>query len=780
MFIIDSNHDSELELALEDASISRQKPKIHLISRQEWTDYKVLELSVAHNLSVQLSSGDSYSTEKTSSIDKVLRLLALSNNSVDRSKAKQIICSLMAKYWQVELSNHYFEDLLKKLPKDISNAVQISVQKRESEVSSFHSLTRNSERVDSYERCWGKILDSNNRLVILNGGMGTFKTTTLRSVYTHYREKGKFPILLTAKRTIAGNFFSEDHEDHYFSENTERQGLIGVVNTLARHKHEKEREQCKVLLIDEVQDLFDHVSAGSLGKTYEDRVRVNHTISSLIKSVDKVVVADAMITQKTLDWLEYLINSPASILNVEVPNELSINITTENQILGAVKKDLKIGKKVALFCDYRAEKFSEIYSAFASDQEIKAIAVNATYFDGIGVNSQSIEKALKDSDFAIISPVINSGVSIELSDYERVYVLAGQTLSPTACLQSIRRFRCAKEACVAFRPGSASKRITEAFPYILRSVILDANDPVQEAEQYYETPSARFLAEHAAHANRQFKDFRQTFIIAAKQMGFEVCTAQLNREVRKIGAKARRRGRRTNDEIREECAFRTAGLVSKGRTYEIDFGSDLKTFEQEIALRTFKAMDLFAIPDWDERIYLEVFEFDVDRIVRNRRLLNAAASGSFGDFSDRLLLAAKQTLRFLSESGWTGSESAKNVISRSKVEAAFTSLRGVVVLETGKKVRALDLVSAAFPSVDFTKRYKTQIVRDLMRELGFDLERAGYSGREAAYTVGRLVKAWRGELVDLTCIADQYECLSSASTAKGVNGHMTVEYDLIS
>lgn len=757
MFIIDSNHDSKLDQALEDASLSGQKPKIHLISRQEFTDYKVLELSVIHRLSVELSKGDQFSNTKAAAIDKCVKLLFLSKTNFERFKAKNLLCSAVVKCWQVDLSTSDYKNLLKRLPSDAADAIEQKITAREVEVSSFHSIVSRSEQVKSYAESFEGIVDPANKLVVLNGGMGTFKTTTLRSIYTRYREKEKFPILLTAKRTIAGNFFSEDHEDHYFSGNPERSGLIGVVNTLAQNKHKEDRGRCRVLLIDEIEDLFNHISAGSLGRNFDDRIRVMHVVSRLIQSVDKVVVADAMITQKTLDWLEGLVGSSALILTAVASNELNIQITTESQLIGAAKRDLDHGKKVAIFCDYRGEKFSEIYNSFASDTKIKAVAVNARYFDGVGVDSQSIERVLKESDFAIISPVINSGVSIELSDYERVYVLAGQTLSPTACLQSIRRFRCATEAVVAFRPGSGGKRITEAYSYILRSVIFDANNPVQKAEKYFEDPSARFLAEHAVHANRQFQEFRQTFAIAARQMGFELCSKRLNRDVRKIGSQARRRGRRANEEIRQEAAFDTAKLVSQGQTFEIDFGGDVKTFEQEVALRTYKAMDLLAIPALDEHTYLEIFEFDIDQIVRNRRLLNAAVLESVSDFTVRQRLAASQAFKFLKDSGWDESDECKNLITKSKVESAFGGLKAEVVLETGHSVCGLELVSAAFQGVNFSKRYRTQVFRDLIRELGFDLERVGHAGREAAYRVGRLVKTWRGESVDLTSLADRYE-----------------------
>ncbi|PPI81188.1 hypothetical protein DXI23_04770 [Marinobacter flavimaris] len=751
--IITKDFASELSEALQDQRLSGIAQKITLKSSQKDTDVIVVEQALWSRSVAELSSGAAIDFGKLDGIEAATIFVDVAAGTPFQAKSVKAITKAILKKWSVDFFEDGLTELASRLPLNLVRMIRETIKQRESEVRSFHTTSFPFETVDKYHSMYKSISCKCNKLFVLNGAMGSRKTHALREIYTKAREAGQFPMMITGKRSIASNFFPADHADHYQTTSKEdAQGLVGVINTLASNRHYGDRARCKVVLIDEVEDLFDHMASGTLGITYADRVTAMDRLASLIRGAEKVVVADAMITDASIRKLAKMAGEDAKIIKAEGANDVNLKVVKESEVIALAREDMQAGKKVAVFCDYRAEKFADVAHSIREKSGKDVIELTAKYLEERGKSLDDIEEILKASDAAIISPVINAGASIELEEYDRVYVLAGRTLAPTSVLQSVRRFRAAKTAYIAFRGGRSEQRITQPKAIIFDQIKRDAESPADEMLRLFDTKSGRFLAQHAARRNQQFKSFKQTVLIAAEQMGFTVEHTELSASQRKAGTKAKAAGRRKTEDVRSEIAFDTSKKKHAGRDDLIDFGTDeAPTFKQETAARTFDAMELLEIKELDEQSYAEIFSLDIDYIVARRKKLCSAA-----DFGRRDQIASFVAARFMSACGFDFDDVAGSQITKEKAEAAFEELSKPVALETGSSMSGIELIKMAFPSINFRKKHKTQIFKDLVKALGYDMTAGGYEGKTRIYVITSLIRKIGGEQVNVTELADFY------------------------
>ncbi len=751
--IIRKDFASELSEALQDQRLTGIAQKITLKSSNGVTDAVVVELALWSKVIADLSSGATIDFSKLDSIEAAAIFVDVAAGTPLQAKSFRAITKAITKKWSVDFFEDDLIELANRLPPNLVRMIRESIKQRETEVRSFHTTSFPVKSVSKYNSRYKGFAQCREKLIVLNGSMGSRKTHALREIYTKARDAGQFPIMVAGKRSIASNFFPADHADHYKAVSKEgAQGLVGVINTLASHKHDGDRKRCKVLLIDEVEDLFSHMSTGTLGSSYEHRVIAMDRLASLIRCAEKVVVADAMITDASIEKLSKMAGEQAMIIKADGSTGVGIKVVRESEVIALAREDMAAGKKVAVFCDYRAEKFADVAHSIREKSGKEVIEITAKYLEEQGKSLDDIEEILEASDAAIISPVINAGASIEMQDYDRVYVLAGRTLAPTSVLQSVRRFRAAKTAYLAFRGGRSEQRITDARSIIFDQVKRDAESPIDELAKLFDTKSGRFLAQHAARRNAQFQSFKQTLLIAAEQMGFTVEQTELSAAQRKEGTKAKAAGRRKTDELRAEIAFDTSKKKYSGREDLIDFGTDeAPTFVQETAARTYDAMELLEIKELDEQQYAEIFYLGIDHIVARRRKLCSAA-----DFGRRDQIASFVAARFMSQCGFDFNDAELSKIMKEKVEAAFAGLIKPVALETDAVMSGLELIKTAFPSVDFSKKYKTQIFKDMIKALGYDMTVAGYEGKARIYGITSLIRKIDGVHVNVTEIADAY------------------------
>lgn len=767
--VVDKDYKEELKQLRQEVDYENEILSVTLKAPSdksaEYRDYELAKLAFKNPCvkAIAFSEDDIVSFEKLSKLEKALLLVKYADGINLQSEARKIVGGVVADTWQVSFFSDDLEQLRESLGEEGEQTIKTiewAIAEREQRIKSYHTTFYTAEVAPKYNAIYKKIMAFSQKLIVLNGKMGSGKTEALRSVYNDAREQGLFPVMITGKRTIASNFFSADHADHYQSESKEeKKGLIGVINSVVMSKNEKARRAAKIVIIDEIEDFFDHMSSGTFGKTYKERVAGMDTFADLLRQSDKVIVADATITDKTIEKLYSITGSQARIITAGQENKNAIYLKKESEIVSKMIDEALAGKKVAGFCDYNVKDFSLIVETLREATSKKVIGINSAYFEETGQSLDDLPAILEKADVALISPVINAGASIVDERFKSVYVMSGYTLNPISQLQAMRRFRCADTIYLSFRQGTPSRRQTEAQTIIHQSLIKYSEHPFKDTVALYETESGKFLSDHAARKNQQFKNFRQTVLIAAQQLGFEVVREYADQDKVKQGREAKKVGRVSNREISRKAAQEASDLRAAGRLADVDLGKkDAQTYSQEQAARTIEALDLLQLPEISDESYEEIFELDIDKITLNRKILAKRVSGS--PEVSRMDIAADVAAQFLIEAGVDFDNLQKSEITKGKADEAFENLLKPVALENGEASAGMSLICLVFPSANFGKVNKVQLVKDCLKALGYTLINVSKNNSARVYSVVALTKKVRKDektiAHNLSEIADKY------------------------
>lgn len=764
--VIEENHKEELEKLRLDIDSETETLSITLKVPAEksadYSDYNLAKLAFRSPCvdSIEFSKEDIVSLEDMTKLEKALLLVKYAEGINHQAEARKIVGGVVADKWQVSFFAEDLEQLKEKTDEKTIATVSWAIAKREEQVKAYHATFYTAEKVENYIAIYNEIVDGLDKFIVLNAGMGQSKTETCRMIYDHAREQGLFPIMITGKRTIASNFYSADHADHYKTTSEEEsKGLIGVVNSIVMSKHEEARKAAKVVIIDEPEDLFDHMSSDAFGRTYKERVSRADTFFELLKQADKVIVADATITDKTIEKLYSVIGSQARIITAGQPQSNSIYLKTESEVVAKMVDDTKAGKKVAGFCDYNVEDFSAIVESLKAATNKNVIGINAAYLEETKQSLEDLPKILDEADVALISPVINAGASIVDDRFDSVHVMSGYTLNPISLIQSMRRFRCADKVYLSFKRGTPSNRLTDPRSIIHDSIVKTSDFPFADAQAIYETESGRFLADHAAYKNAQFKGFKQTVLIAAQQLGFEVVRKDVDLDQVKQGREAKKAGRVSNREISRNAAQEASDLRQAGRVADVDMGKkDAQTYAQQQAERAVGALDILKLPAISDESYVEIFDLDIDKIVLNRKILAKRISGS--SEVSRMDVAADVAGQFLAEAGVDFDKLTESEITKEKADQAFENLLNPIALENGNATTGMAIIRLVFPSANFNKVNKVQVVKDCLKAIGHNLINISKNNSERVYSVGALTRKTRKDKEtiehNLSQIADKY------------------------
>ncbi|MAL33151.1 MAG: hypothetical protein CMG84_06910 [Marinobacter sp.] len=767
---ISEDYEEKLKRQAQDSRLARVKVEAALTSKDRNSDVEALKAAFNYSIvrKLEFSDGHEVVFDPRRKLAVALEILVYANRVAKNSRLTGValghLCGKVEQEWKKTL----FEpdlSMFKVLPSGQRNLIKSRRKQREKRIKEFHTTKYDCNELESYDGFAGKIVETENKFIVINGRMASGKTTLLREVQSIYKEKRYFPILITGRRTIVDEFCRSNAEDHYRRSDSEgeRLGLVGVVNSIVLHKFENERKRCKVLIIDEVEDVLNHIASGTLGSSYEDRVYALDRLTELATKADKVIICDAMVTDQTINWFRNIVKAKQTIYTARPKKieNLNMHSVTESELLGKALEDVNLGRKVAIFCDYSASKMHEIMKGFRKVEGCKVFEISRKTLDKGEWSLETLDAILLNNDVVIITPIINAGVSITLAEYDQVYVLAGGTLSPTSLLQSVRRFRCAHRVVVAFRKSVGKRPVLSRQKFILNQLPDNVEDPIAEMKRLLKTESGKFLADYALNRSYQYRGFRQVFFIAAEQMGFEVCHSGVSGRVRKIGAEAKRRGKKQTLIDQRKAAFDASFKWYMGALTSDDTGvPSERSFEQQVAHRTIVALQVLDEPRLTDELYELIFFHDLDRIVFTRMRLKRGSVASPHKVNEREKLASHYATALLEEAGVNFLDLSTSRITPQSANTMVNYLGNVVRLETGGQIPMLSLFQKIFPNVNVGQRYKTTLIRDCMNVLGFDWCQSGKSNGVKVYSVkDRIERTREGREYNLTKIADGYEGL---------------------
>lgn len=304
--------------------------------------------------------------------------------------------------------------------------------------------------------------------------------------------------------------------------------LVTCFPSLCAPQVKKHSEDIGVYCIDEIEQVLscfsDEDGKGGIFEKYGKDDVFDQFKRNIIKA-DQIYIADADITEKTIQWVCNIkgIDRGQVLIVTGDKKEKNYKTTVEyavskNRLAGYIDKildDLEIGQKLAI----SVSSSTDGRRIFEAIQEALPHLKGQLYAREIGAKEKDI-KALqanpseesKKYDYIIYTSLINTGVSIEhdTPHFTKGYgIFNTVTLSPNSCIQGLRRVRYLQEyeILVYFSNQNATARSVGQPPKELTPLINYLKDQKQADSAYFEPQLEMLLNKYGF--NPEFKKTEQ-------------------------------------------------------------------------------------------------------------------------------------------------------------------------------------------------------------------------------------------------------------------------------
>lgn len=458
--------------------------------------------------------------------------------------------------------------------------------------------------INEQHKKYGKVV------FILNGGMGSGKSSrVLHPAFEHYFQENYYPHYISARRSLIAD--KSAHPHHYLNQSkisqaNDSEALFSVINSSFHSRFEYFNQSNKVLILDELEEIRSHLVSGAIGQgTLAERATLLKRFEAQLKHAEIIISADALTSNATIDWLKNTTGANIFVIEPPTPFKYTQKIINypvvggHNLALAEIIKKLRNDENVVIFCDASKSNLHELQTAIKSELP----KVNQILIDGEFVSKpvgkeflQDINHKLEAYQLCIISPVINSGLSITTKHFSSVFVLAAGTIMPTAVIQSMRRFRCIDEIHFAMHNAVANRFTDPKVVFILeltKSVSPDDFSPdlVTTCEQ---DPYVQKIIERIVYENKLRKNYRNKILRMLNQMNFEIVDRKQNPEEQKIGNTIKKRAK---DEHKKYCDqyLKNQSGISKSEAQQLFRSREKLSLHQTLDLHGYGIRKLLRI-----------------------------------------------------------------------------------------------------------------------------------------------------------------------------------------
>ena len=215
------------------------------------------------------------------------------------------------------------------------------------------------------------------------------------------------------------------------------------------HKLKTEGNVYDFIFLDEVEQFIQHVLCSETCK--EHRHEILQALKHFIYSAKCVILSDAHLSDLSINFILAMrpnpTQTPMVIRNRYQNGGRNVYWYEGNDrtgIVSAIKQSLYMGEKPIVACD-GLEFSKDLYEALKTLYPEKNIACINSENSGESWAKTLIEKINQEVtslDCLIYSPSVNTGVSIDVEHFDRVFgVFVGGSLAGTDCLQALNRYR---------------------------------------------------------------------------------------------------------------------------------------------------------------------------------------------------------------------------------------------------------------------------------------------------------------------------------------------------
>ncbi len=315
-----------------------------------------------------------------------------------------------------------------------------------------------------------------------------------------------------------------------------------------------------IVIIDEVEQVLWHLLNG--GTCQNNRVRILRTLQRLLQNVaqsqkGKIFIADADLCSISINYIEQLIGYKISkfiVKNEFIPNARFCHLFKDQNpggVIRAAEYNINKGHKIIIHTD--GQKYDSKWGTRSQEiyfkkkfPEAKVLRIDSdTVKDKNHPAFRCVDKLneiLIRFDIVICSPVIETGVSIEVDHFNSVYVISHGVQTVDAVCQTMQRVRTDIPRYVwakSYSPtrigngsndiksilSSCSKLASVHIALLMKMGITEANDVTfyeENDEVKTFSPSLIAWAKRAVVINNQNYNFADCLISKIERIGYEV------------------------------------------------------------------------------------------------------------------------------------------------------------------------------------------------------------------------------------------------------------------
>lgn len=540
---------------------------------------------------------DTLNIKKMDYVERNLLSVKYAKNPIN---AMWLPCALIAKQIPLEIS---FEDAVSKImtandnltQSIVEEAINYQLKSMRENVESLKSIVSNvqvSSAKEVKKFILGRMLLNNNGIIdrkgvhIIKTPTGSCKTSGVFDPLMKFGiYKGKKPVYMSHRCSIVSSAMLDKDIAHYekISPGTEQdmKALKVVVNSTIKPHLSEFLYKSEILCIDEASQVLDHILTGSV----DFRIETYNKLKELIANTDTVVLADA---DANNDLLQLIANSGRTDVTVyEMKadhSDISLNVTDSDSVHSMITSAVAAGCRslVAMDNKHNAEKLSAGLRKDFSGKEVLTITSDS-------INGRAQQDWLKNPnaesekyDVVIYSPAITSSVSITKDVFAENFGIFGGVLTPSDCMQMLRRDRTARRFTVGLQnPSEANFQASDA------RATKKAQKALHEISEFDEM-TISITTKKQAMKNR----FCSSFCYNAELDRFNVQISRADKESRKEAKKLRKRMSSAEKAEYMEAILNAVALspleVKKARKNNLELDQDtayrLKRYEIEKCL----------------------------------------------------------------------------------------------------------------------------------------------------------------------------------------------------
>jgi hypothetical protein len=313
----------------------------------------------------------------------------------------------------------------------------------------FDFKTDNIKKIDRIEPEHFLI---DEKFIVFNVGMGGGKTA---QTITYLNDKSSY-LWISPNIALATNTSNRIgdaiklYTDYSIKEKND--GVFNKIDKLiiCQNSLHYVKKTFPIVIIDEIETLLLKFQGEFIDKNGNKK---NSWINflNIIKNAEKVILLDAFITTKTLNFIK---NFNSDIVIYERPEEITprtvIFIKSMKQQILKILEDLKAGKKLFIFyppkrASKRAISMADLYEMLKEEGGASGVFYNADVDEEIKKGLENVNQTWKSEQLVITNTCITCGVNYDLEDFDAVYLFITKYSSPRDVIQVSYRPRTIKD-----------------------------------------------------------------------------------------------------------------------------------------------------------------------------------------------------------------------------------------------------------------------------------------------------------------------------------------------